>query len=181
MPSNAFQELQERLKDVKELVKAHGALTGVERGRRHEGAAITRAGVVLLAAATEAYVEELFDESADLIFAVMTQDELSRFKKATSGRLNNADVYKIELLYFNLGCPFVLKNIKWQKCSNDTFKEELNRLIKARNQIAHGKMPTLNLSSLRKWKRMIDNFAPRLQDRLRDHVEEMTGARPPWL
>lgn len=181
MPSIAFQELQERLKDVNELVKAHRALTGVGRGRRYEGAAITRAGVVLLAAATEAYVEELFDESADLIFAAMNQDELTRFKKATSGRLNNANVYKIELLYFNLGCLFVLKNIRWQKCSNDAFKKELNRFIDARHQIAHGKKPHLNLRSLLKWKDMIDNFAPRLQDRLRDHVEEMTGARPPWL
>lgn len=180
MPSNAFQELKVRLDDVGELIDAHIALTGGNRGRRYRGPAITRAGIVLLGAATEAYVEDLFDECAKLIFTSMSADELDKFKKATSRQMNNSDVYKIELLYFNLGCPFVLKDIRWQKCSNSQFKTKLNKLVVTRNQIAHGKRPKLGLASLRSWTTMIENFAPRLQDRLRDHVEEMTGTRPPW-
>lgn len=107
MPSQASIELTVRLKDVDELVSAHGTVTGGGQGRpaERQGAAITRAGVVLLAAATEAFIEDLFEECAALVFTGMPQADLDRLFKNTSKRLNNADVHKCEMLFFNIGIP----------------------------------------------------------------------------
>ena len=71
MPSKAREELATRLDDVDELISAHGFVTGGERGApliingRRQGRALVRAGIVLLCAAAEAYIEDIFDE-ADL-------------------------------------------------------------------------------------------------------------------
>jgi hypothetical protein len=182
MPSNARLELSTRLKDVDELVAAHAALTGGGRGRpaQRQGAAITRAGVVLLSAATEAYVEDLFEEAAQLIFNGMPADDLDRLFKNTSKRLNNADVHKTELLYFNLGMPWALRDLSWRKFTNDTLRRELNKLIETRGGIAHGRPSTVRLQTLRRWKNMIEMFAPRVEEKVAVHVERRTGHRPSW-
>lgn len=105
--SLAREELLNRLDDVEELVSAHSVLTGGGRGRPRErqGAALTRAGVVLLAAAMEAYVEELFEESARRVFANWPEPDVDAFVEQTAGRLNNADAKKTGMLFFNIGVP----------------------------------------------------------------------------
>ena len=182
MTSTALSDLSTRLQDVDELIMAHVAITGGGRGRpgQRQGAAVTKAGVVLLAAATEAYVEELFEESAEFIFHELSREELDKLFKNTSGRLNNADTHKIEMLYFNLGLAWALSEIRWKKYSNDTFRKDLNRLIEARNKIAHGKNPTVRLSMLRKWKNMIEQFAPRFESRLAGHIGWMRNEEFSW-
>ena len=182
MSSQARLELNTRLKDVDELIAAHTAVTGGGRGRpaKRQGAAITRAGVVLLSAATEAFVEDLFEDAAAQIFAGMPPAELDKLFKNTSRRLNNADVHKTEMLYFNLGMPWALHGIKWKKFRNDTLLLELNRLIETRGSIAHGRGGTVGLHTLRRWKNMVEMLAPRLEAKVADHVEIITGQRPAW-
>jgi hypothetical protein len=104
MPSVARAELQIRLKDVAELLEAHTALTGGGRGApaERQGAAVTKAGVVLLSAATEAYVEDLFEEAAKALFAGMGEDKIESLFKNTRGRFNNASVFKTNMLFFTL-------------------------------------------------------------------------------
>jgi hypothetical protein len=77
MASEARKDLLLRLKDVDEIYEAHKSLTGGEAGKppRGQGAALTRAGVVLLAAALEAFVEDLFKEAASFILASNTEEE----------------------------------------------------------------------------------------------------------
>ena len=98
MPSLAHTELHTRLNDVDELVRAHQQLTGGNRGRPADraGAAVTRAGVVLLAAATESYVEDLFEEAAGLIFHGMSDEDFEKLYKNTSKRFNNATVHNVK-------------------------------------------------------------------------------------
>lgn len=182
MPSQALLELKTRLKDVDELISAHTAVTGGGRGRpvMRQGAAITRAGVVLLSAATEAFVEDLFEEAAKLIFDIMPDDDLEKLFKNTSKKLNNADVHKTELLYFNLGMPWALRGINWRKFSNETLRKELNKLIETRGSIAHGRGQTVGLRTLRRWKNMIEMFAPNFEIKVADYVSNATGLRPNW-
>jgi hypothetical protein len=182
MPSQAHQELEARLRDVEELINAHTTVTGGEPGRpaARQGAAITRAGIVLLAAATEAFVEDLFEEAARLIFADMPNNDLERLFRNTSKRLNNASVHNIEMLYFNLGMPWVLQIIAWRKFPNGTLRKELDKLIEGRNTIAHGRGEMVRLQTLRRWKNMIEMLAPRFVAKLADRVEEATGQRPEW-
>ena len=182
MSSEALQELKTRLRDVDELIGAHKALTGGKPGRpaKRQGAAITRAGVVLLCAATEAFVEELFEEAARLVFNGMPDEDIERLFKSTSKRFNNADVHKTEMLYFNLGLPWAVREISWKKFTNDTLREELDKLIAARNKIAHGRNNPVWLQTLRRWKNMVEMFAPRFEKKVGDHVMMMTGNRPAW-
>jgi len=153
MPSHARPELDRRLADIDELIAAHSSLTGggVGRPRARQGAAITRAGIVLLAAAMEAYVEDLFEEAVPLLWPKASTVDVKALFQDTSRRLNNADVRKTELLYFNLGMPWALSGIRWQKFSNPTFKSALNQLVETRNQIAHGRQPRARLQQLRRW------------------------------
>ncbi len=182
MSSQALQELETRLRDVDELIVAHAALTGGQPGRpaQRQGAAITRAGVVLLSAATEAFVEDLFEEAARLVFNGMPAADIDKLFRNTSRRLNNADVHKTEMLYFNLGLPWAVRGLSWKKFPNDTLRAELNKLIGARNGIAHGRGEQVRLQTLRRWKNMVEMFAPRLEAKVADHVETMTGNRPAW-
>lgn len=113
MPSQARIDLNARLADVDELVKAHGLVTGGRVGRpaQRQGAAVTRAGIVLLAAAMEAFVEDLYEEAAKLLWPNASAADRKALFNDTSRRLNNADVRKTELLFFNLGLPWVLGRI----------------------------------------------------------------------
>jgi hypothetical protein len=182
MPSTSLTELQTRLADVNELILAHTVVTGGGPGKpaKRQGAAITRAGVVLLAAAMEAFVEDLFVESGELVFAAVPPADRQKLYEQTSKKLNNADSNKTNLLYFNLGCPWILATIKWKKFSNPTFIARLNKLVENRNQIAHGKRPNVTLPQLRTWKKMLDGYAPRLEGAVAAHIEKMTGVKPAW-
>lgn len=182
MPSNALNELKVRLADVDELIQAHTIVTGGGKGKpaKRQGAAITRAGVVLLAAAMEAFIEDLFEEAGNLVFAGLTADERKELYKNTSGKLNNADAFKTNMLYFNLGCPRILSGIRWRKFSNATFIQQLNKFVETRGAIAHGKRPGVTLPQLRRWKTMVGNYAPRLEIAVAEHVHKMTGAKPAW-
>lgn len=182
MPSAALTELTNALKDVEELINSHVIVTGGGRGRpaMRQGAAISRAGIVLLAASFEAFVEDLFEEAADIVYLGWTADERRAFIKQTSKRLNNADVFKTNYLYFNLGIPWVFNGIRWQKFSNPTLIREVNKLVDTRNQVAHGGQPTMRLASVRYWKRMIENLAPRFEAKVSAEVSRVCGRPTGW-
>jgi hypothetical protein len=184
MPSNAREELHRALADVKQVIDAHGALTGGGVGRPGQklGAPVTRAGVVLLVAATEAFVEDLFREAVDLIWP--THPNRVAFIEATVGvrAFANPSVHKTNMLFFNLGIPWALDSIRWQKRTNKSFVDSLTLLIKRRNEIAHGARPrvSVQLRQLRAWQRMVELYAARLEGLVADRIETVTGTRPAW-
>jgi len=182
LTSQARLELETRLRDVDELISAHGALTGGTPGRPKErqGAAVTRAGVVLLAAATEAFVEDLFEESARLLWPKAGKRQLDDLFEKTTRRLNNANVANTQLLLFNLGLPWALDRVRWQNFPNATFKKSLDGLISARNKIAHGEQPGVRLGQLRRWRRMVAHYGERLERLLGEHIETVVGKAPSW-
>ena len=180
MSSKARNELNNRLDDVEEVINTHTEITGGGRGKpaQEQGAALTRAGVVLLAAAMEAYVEDLFEESARLMMSNRSDKELKRFFEDTSKRLNNAGIRKTQMLYFNLGITWVLDEIRWQKFSNEEFKKSIDSLVEKRNQIAHGRRPGVRLAMLRKWKGVVEKYSEKLDEILAKYVCTSTGQRP---
>jgi RiboL-PSP-HEPN len=184
MSSNAREELDRALQDVKQVIDAHVALTGGGVGAppKSLGAPVTRAGVVLLVAATEAFVEDLFKEAVDLIWP--THPNKVAFVEATVGirAFANPSVHKTNMLFFNLGIPWVLDEIRWQKRTNKSFVDSLTLLIKRRNEIAHGAKPraSVQLRQLRAWRRLIELYAARLETLVADRVEAVTGTRPNW-
>jgi hypothetical protein len=73
-----------------------------------------------------------------------------------------------------------MDKIKWQKFSNDAFKKEFDRMIQTRNSIAHGRAVAVRLGTLRRWKTMVENFAPRLEFHVADHIQQAGRPRPNW-
>jgi hypothetical protein len=182
MPCRARKNLRTRLNDVDEIVTAHIVLTGGGVGRPsfHKGAALTRAGVVLLTAALEAYVEDLFEESVKLIMPTRSNEEYSELFERTSKRLNVADVYNTNFLFFNLGIPWVLDCIRWQKFSNRSFRKTLNKLVDTRNKIAHGSQPRVRLAALKKWRGFVMKYSEKLEEALSTHITQVTNTAPNW-
>ena len=185
MPSTARNELALRLADTTELIAIHVQLMGGTKGRpskalERKAAAIVRSGVVLLAASTEAFVEDLFEEAAVLVFPTASADELKALFKETTKRLNNASTHKVDMLYFNLGFPWVTGSVKWKKFSNDAFKKSLNKLVETRNQIAHGKQPRVTLPQLRSWKTMVEKFSEVFEREVAALVGKAAGTTPSW-
>lgn len=69
MPSKALENLAGRLNDIDQLLKAHKAVAGGKVGRAYEVAALNRAGVVLLSAHLEGFIEDLVKECVSLLHA----------------------------------------------------------------------------------------------------------------
>ncbi len=128
----------------------------------------------------EAFVEELFEEAGDLIFSNNSDKERMALYKQTSRRLNAANVLNTNMLFFHLGIPWVLSDVRWQKFSNKTFQRRLDRLIERRGQIAHGKKPHVTLTQLNAWHGMVKKYAEVLESLVRAHVDQRTGQIPDW-
>jgi hypothetical protein len=183
MTSKAQQALTAAVADVDALIADHAVVTGggVGKPAGGKGAELARAGVVLLAGAVEGFVEDLFDEAVDLIYQQRTPAELKAFKKETSGRLNNVDSRKTNLLFSHIGLPWALEGVRWQKFSNDSFVRSLDSLVLMRNKIAHGRAPArVLLNDLRAWRTMAGQFSLRFEWIVADHVATLTGVAPPW-
>ncbi|MDJ0949944.1 MAG: hypothetical protein QNJ94_13585 [Alphaproteobacteria bacterium] len=168
--------------DVVEIIAGHVALTGGGRGRpaRRQGQAITRSGVVVLCAAMEQYLEDLFKEAAPLIYPTATADELERLFSATADKLNHPSLHAVTVMYFSIGMNHPFSKIRWPKMPNPDFQRTYNKFLETRGQIAHGRQPTVRLATLRSWKTMVELSAIRLERLVADHIEERTGNRPAW-
>lgn len=182
MPSQAASTLATRLRDFDEILAArdHFCPKGAGRPAKRKGASLLRAGTVMMAAALEAYVEDIFDAGVDLIFAAATADERKSLKKNTSERLNNASVFKVNLLYFSLGIPWVTQSAKlrWRNCSNASVRSTLDAIITTRNKIAHGTDAGVTKPQARRWRDFADQFPKKFDEVIADHIETRTGARP---
>lgn len=163
MPSQALSTLKVRLHEVDEVVQARDAIcpTGAGRPARRRGAAVVRAGTVLLAALFEGYVEDVFDDAVDLLYSSGTDDKRKSLKENTSGKLNNAGPYKVNMLFFNLGIPWIMASnqVRWQGFNNAAVEKALQDLITARNRIAHGSSFSVRKISLVAWRSQIERLA----------------------
>jgi hypothetical protein len=65
--------------------------------------------------------------------------------------------------------------------ANASFIASLDRLVAMRNRIAHGRAPKKALlADLKAWRKMVSNYATRLDRILAKHIEATTGTAPPW-
>ena len=123
----------------------------------------------------------MYDQAADVIFSGVPASDLEQLKKNTSRKLNNADAFKINMLFFSLGIPWIMKrsNIRWQKYPNSKVVKSLNQFIEARNQIAHGKNPGIRKATAMKWRGLVERLAKRLDEAVAEEVERR-GFGKPW-
>ena len=179
MPSRSRQELSTRLTDFDELIEARDAICpdGAGRPAKRRGAAVVRSSVVLLAASFEAYVEEVYESAVDLLFAAAPPADRKKLKDDTSGRLNNATVFKVNRLFFNIGIPWIMHNqrVRWQKFTNQSVRDALDGMVNARNSIAHGEVISVRKPTAVRWRGFVERLADRIDSIVGDHVHQQTG------
>ena len=182
MSSIARTELNRRLKDFDELMHARDQVcpNGAGRPAQRQGQAIVHGSVVLLSAAFEAFVEELYEEAVDVVYAHADPSDILQLKKNTSHRMNNADTFKVNHLFFNIGIAWIMKmrRIRWQKFSNSKVQKTLNKMIEARNAVAHGKNPGLRKSQAVNWRSFVERLSDRLELTVADELERWGYTRP---
>lgn len=69
MRSKSHNNLHKRLQDLAQLYAAHTARAGTSAGRKYGVDALNRAGLVLLSAHLEGFIEDLVKETIDVIIA----------------------------------------------------------------------------------------------------------------
>jgi len=131
---------------------------------------------VIIIANLEVFIEECFEAAAMRFYTANDRGELKTLFKNTSERLNHPSLDKVDLLFFNVGIPHIMRNIRWRKLSNTEFRKKYNHLLELRGRIAHGRKPSVRLSVVRKG---VD-FARRFADRLDQTVDGkmVLGGRP---
>jgi hypothetical protein len=181
MPSDANKKLEIRLSEIDEVISARDAIcpNGAGKPALRRGAAVLNAGTTLLAAVFEGFVEELYENTLDLLHPTMTA-EVKELKNHTSEKNHNANNHQVNNLFFYTGIPWIMQSNKvcWQKFSNKRVRETLGKLSTARNKIAHGKSHPVTKKQLVFWRDFISRLAGRLDIVVADHVESQTTVRP---
>lgn len=182
MPSQARVALDEQIKDFDELMQARDTICpdGAGRPAKRQGAAIIRASVLMLAAAFEAYAEDVYEEAVDLIYANKTAAKRQALKGDTSQKMNNATIYKLNNLFIHLGISWIMDHprICWQKFSNASVQDTLGALMAARNRNAHGRPKGVRKPTAVKWRYFSLKLADRIDLVVAERVDEVPGNRP---
>jgi hypothetical protein len=206
MPSQARQDLDERLIDLDQLFQAHTALTKFKKaeaaanqaggglqnitnvvnalvtqpgkGRPAEVSALNRSAFVLLCAHFQGFVEDLHKEAAQHSLAgkVASVDEVVKLVKP---RNSNPHSDIIERMFSGIGIYDLMHKPHWNKCSNATVRSRITKYIEERNQIAHGKKPTIHKTKVTGFKEFVVLLADALDEEVRHQIDIQTG-NSPW-
>lgn len=210
MPSNARKNFSKRLlPDVASLIQTHRDVNPDGHGRRALGH-ITRSGVVMLCAAWELYIENLVAESVEFLTRdAQTPDFLpdrvkgkiaqtakndqhahgalrlcgdgwkSVYRDAArrdTEKLNAPKFGNINNIFFDwLAIPDI--SVNWRHP-----REELNRFVELRGEIAHrgAEASYVRITRLVELKNMIDDLSLDVDRTLSDYLRSISvnGARP---
>jgi hypothetical protein len=172
MPSSAHEALSVRLQDIDQLMAAHAAVGGPERGRRFDVEALNRASVLLLSAHLEGYLEDLMREALIAVQGGLSGDAIvARFANPTTG--------EIDKLFAVIGMEKPCSQISWRKAGNQAVKANLNELVGRRNRIAHGaEGVTVYKAEVERFRRYVTGFAQRFDELVRRRVAELAGSTP---
>ncbi len=204
MPSQALQDLQVRLLDVQQLIEAHDALTRLRRaeaslqaggrelgdivpviqhlvtdpgaGRRKQVHALNNAGIALLSGHLQGFIVDIYRESAAALLAGHVQSVEAVIGAAyTRG---NPNPQNIEKMFSTLGFDDVFEGLSWQRMSTTALKKKLRDFNTLRNQIVHGANKRVQKQVLVNHLNVFNNFATRLDAKLRREIRRVTGAHP---
>jgi hypothetical protein len=204
MPSTALQNLEDRLKEIDQLITAHGALTRLRRaelaigraggglqavaaavnllvtpptrGRPGQVEALNKASIALLSAHLQGFIEDLFEEAAAKLLTGKVPDVQALVSNARLRGNPTAD--NIVRLFATAGFPDVLDGIRWQKCSNAAVRSRLKALNELRNRIVHGGTEAVGKSQVEQFKAFVQNLAERLDTKVATTVRSVTGVAP---
>lgn len=208
MPSNASQHFTGLCQHVDQLVSIH-AKVQKGKGRRHHQEALHRAGVVLVVAAWEGYVEALAGEAYEALkqhyltltprpwmfppFALYDPIVLRDIKSLHTANTDNVAKLFITAIGFDptAGWSWSSPRRQWdaKKCRN-----QVNKWLQVRHCVAHGAAlptdfpdikdkkgrPRLNLHLMKACKRDFAGFVKQTDQLVRDHLVAVYGVPSPW-
>lgn len=205
MPSQALLDLQERLKDIDQLLQAHAALTKFHRaekaakktggalgnlaevvkvlvnkpgkGKPAEVAAINRGAFVMLLSHFQGFVDDLHKEAAQHILAGKVTS-VTDIVDLVRPRNANPHVDIIERMFCGIGVYEIMKGIKWKNCENQKVKTRLKKYIEERNNIAHGKRPQIHKTKVIQFLDYIHLLAESLDAKACAGIHTATGTKP---
>jgi hypothetical protein len=172
MASSAFDALSNRLADIDQLMAAHAAVGGNQRGRRFEVEALNRASVLLLSA-----------HLGGISRRAALGGGLGRAHRPNCWRSHEA------LRQPDNGkCRGPLRLPRPQQAlrldllaprRHAAVKKNINELVATRNAIAHGTTGvTVHKSTVTRYRRYVVGFAKGFDNLIRDRVSTLTGTSP---
>lgn len=207
MPTRALHHLAKRLDDVDRLLEAHQALSrfrrietvaigatnivraleiaqsafaGPLRGRRWGMDALNRAGIVLLTAHLEGYLEDLFKEAAEAVVNARFDTQyydLQSFAGQAITRFHNPSPQNVKELFMRLGIRDLLDTVEWAGVPNGEVRKHLGDLVSLRNQIAHGEQPSVTRRRLQREIIFVRKLTKKLDKRLYEHLWNAADVR----
>ena len=180
-----------RCAELNEIAHAHTAVGGSRRGRRHTTQQINRAYTMLLASHFQGYCRDLHSECVDFLvkslslprsLETLIRAEFLRGRRIDTG---NAQPSSLGADYGRLGIDFWGELRKYDPTAT-AWNGDLELLNEWRNAIAHqdftspklGGTINLNLTQVKKWRRMCQRFARATDEVMRGHLQTLTGASP---
>ena len=172
MPSALLTSLASRLADADELALLAGSASGTAEQ------ASARASVVLMHAAFEGFVEDLFRECAGLL--VNAADVvLNPLRERPLARFNNPTLPNVDDLFEAVGLSNITTGVQWTGTDEQTVRSDFGQIKTIRHQVAHGTgVPTVPAPLLSRYRDVIIGVAAWLDDRVADFVKSVTGTQP---
>lgn len=172
MASSALEALTTRLRDVDQLMAAHETVGGLEPGRRYDVEGLNRAAVLMLSAHFEGYVEDVMREALTALHVRIDPTPLV-------GPFHNPWPDRIDDLFAFIGMSKPSRSVSWQRASNASVRENLEKLVRTRNQIAHGATGvSVRKVDVTRYRKYVEGFATRFDRLVRTQVRALTGSYP---
>lgn len=203
--SDSLKDLDNRLKDIDQLLEAHkaitkfknaevaaknssGSLSNVGRifdalvtnpgpGKPQEVDAINRAAFVLLCSHLQGFIDDLHRETAYCVLDGKVKD-VNATVKLVKPRNANPHVDIINQMFAGLGVYDLMENIAWRNCANKTVKDRLTAYIQDRNRIAHGDQTSVTKQKVEQFKKYVKTLAEKLDETVAKKVQQTNGQRP---
>ena len=189
MVSHALQCWQrEAQKSLDEIERAHQAVGGAGRGRRHATQQINQAYVVLLSSQFQRFCRDLHSEAVDYLTTdpnpnpryTLLRIRLTEGRKLDSGNPNPGNLGSD---FGRFQMEFWKEVLKLNPGQNKTRQAELDLLNVWRNAIAHqdfdpaklGGQTTVRLSAVRKWRATCNDLAVCFDEVVKRHLSGILG------
>lgn len=170
--SSALDQLHLGLRELDDLEALVQLKTSGSKGPTAGIVAARRAGVLLLNAHFEAYLEDVLQEALSSLNPGLSADSIRR--DFTTPRARN-----IDRLFILLGIEKMSFKHSWQRASNKSVRAAIEELQDARNAVAHGeKEAKATKSDLTRFKGYVLGFAKATDEVVASRIRELTGTRP---
>ena len=204
MPSKAYTNLEERLKEIDQLVDAHTALTKFQRaekqaksagsglqsalklittlvsdsagGRPSQVHALNSSAIALLSAHFQGYVAELFDEAVEHLLKGRVVDV--ECVKSSAPRRGNPNAENISKLFETVGFPAVMDAITWKNMSNDRMKSKLKQLNILRTKLVHGSRERVVKAKVTAYTTFVRSLVAELDHAVGSQIASVTRKQP---